>query len=334
MKYLFMAAVIALLSPGQVSTTLPNKTVAVRIAPSLEVREFSGDFTQWGSKAALGKGGLQKEFRWSTARKPAGARYEISVYPFPNLSAYEPATLIASAGVPVPATGATASFTINFAPALQQTFGTSAPAEHARFYVRVVMLDAAQQPLSPVSNTAVLDYMPPAPGTSLDQSMVLRLKSARCVRQTSGPGSDDIQITIIGAAISNQGQAKYLFEFGQDGIPDSWSIAPSHPLWTYTGLGFKPNVHIVAAVVEDDGGTGGFTVRGVSNAGNATGQLVAILGQQTCHDGDSCLGGPQVLSVTAADWSKVALGGQTVSRRLRFAGDGGLYELTFELSRK
>ena len=332
MRHAFAAAAIVLVLPGQVPL---KQQIIAPVPPKLEVREFSGDFTQWGQKAALGTGGLQKEFRWSSPRKAATARYEITVYPFADTTAYQPVTpLSASVGVSGAATGS-GSFTINFAPALQSIFGTSTPAEHARFYVRLVLFDAASKPLSPVSNIAVLDYSPPAPGTNLDQMMVLRLASARCVRQTDGPGSDDIKITIIGAAAtSNQGFAKYLFQFSQDGIPDSWSIAPAHPLWTYRGLGFTPNVHIVASVIEDDSAPGGFTVWGVQNAGPQTGKVVAQFGSQTCNDGDSCLGGPQLLTVTAADWQKVALGKQAVTKALRFAGDGGLYELVFELSHK
>lgn len=313
------------------------KTKAVPLAPvvpKLEVREFSGDFAQWGVKAALSKGGLVREFRWAASRRPAAARYEISVYPFPSPSLYQPVTpLVASVPIAVPAAGGGA-FSIDFAPALQQVYGSSAPAGHARFYVRLVMLGADQKPLSPASNTAVLEYAPPAPGSSLDQTMVLRLKSARCIRQTSGPGSDDVRITILGAEYKTTGEAKYLFQFAQDGIPDSWSISPSHPLWTYTGLGFTPNVHILAAVVEDDSSGGGFTVWGVDNAGHATGTLVATFGSQTCNGGDSCLGGPQILSVTAADWNKAALQKQVVTKRLRFSGDGGVYELVFELGPK
>lgn len=327
--------IAAFASSPHVQTSIAKKvTPLAPIVPKLEVREFSGDFAQWGTHAALSTGGLQREFRWTASRRPAAARYEISRYPFPSPSTYQPTSpLEASVPLPVPASGA-GSFTIDFAPALQQIFGTSAPPEHARFYVRVVLLAADQKPLSPVSNTATLDYTPPAPGTSLDQTMVLRLKSARCIRQTSGPGSDDVRITIIGAAYSTKGEAKYLFQHAQDGIPDSWSISPSHPLWTYTGLGFSPNVHIIAAVVENDSDPSGFSYWGVSNAGHATGTLVATLGWQTCHDGDSCLGGPQMLSVTAADWNKAALQKQVVTKRLRFSGDGGVYELVFELGPK
>ena len=328
-------AFASLLAAAQAQTSMANKaTPLAPIVTRLEVREFSGDFAQWGTQAALGKGGLQREFRWTPSRRPAAARYEISRYPFPAPSNYQPVSpLEASMPLPVPAAGA-GSFTIDFAPALQQIFGTSAPSEHARFYVRVVLLGSDQKPLSPVSNSAILDYSPPSPGTNLDQTMVLRLKSARCIRQTNGPGSDDIRITIIGAAYSTQGQAKYLFEYAQDGIPGSWAISPSHPLWTYTGLGFTPNVHIVAAVVEDDSSPDGFSVWGVSNAGHATGKLVATLRSQTCTGGDSCLGGPQILNITAADWNKAALQKQIVTKRLRFSGDGGIYELVFELGPK
>lgn len=333
MRFPLLVILTALAGVAQIG--VKNKaTPLAAIVPKLEVREFSGDFAQWGTKAALSKNGLLREFRWTASRRPAAARYEISVYPFPAPSAYQPvAPLVASIPIAVPA-AAGGSFSIDFAPALQQLYGTSAPAEHARFYVRLVMLGADQKPLSPVSNTAVLEYAPPAPGSSLDQTMVLRLKSARCIRQTGGAGSDDIEITIIGAAYSTQGQAKYLFEFAQDGIPDSWSIAPSHPLWTYTGLGFTPNVHILAAVVEDDSQPTGFTVKGVANAGHATGKLLADFGSQVCDDEDECLGGPQFLSVTAADWNKAALQKQIVTKRLRFSGDGGVYELVFELGPK
>lgn len=329
--FVMLAAFAAQLQTGVTGKSTP----LAPIVPKLEVREFSGDFAQWGSAAALTKGGLQREFRWTASRRPAAARYEISVYPFPSQTTYQPATpLLASLALPVPVSGA-GTFSIDFTPALQQIFGTSTPADHARFYVRVVLLGADSKPLSPVSNTAVLEYSPPAPGTSLDQTMVLRLKSARCIRQTSGPGSDDIDITIVGAAISNQGAAKNLFFFSQDGIPDSWAIAPSHPLWTYTGLGFTPNVYIVAAVVEDDTEGNGFAVvSGVKNSGHQTGQLVAQLQSDTCRGGDSCLGGPQILNVTAADWNKAALQKQIVTKRLRFSGDGGMYELVFELSHK
>jgi hypothetical protein len=336
MTVALMAALAVLLAPAQIRPGVANKaTPMAAIVPKLEVREFSGDFAQWGAKAALSKGGLQRDFRWTASRRPAAARYEISAYPFPAQTAYQPvAPLVASVPLTVPASGAGA-FTIDFAPALQQIFGTSAPADHARFYVRVVLLGPDQKPLSPVSNTAVLEYSPPAPGTSLDQTMVLRLKSARCIRQTSGPGSDDVKITIVGAAISTQGKAKDLFFFSQDGIPDSWAIAPSHPLWTYSGLGFTPNVYIVAAVVEDDTESSGFVaVSGVKNSGHQTGQLVAQLQADTCQGGDSCLGGPQILNVNAADWNKVALGKQIVTKRLRFSGDGGVYELVFELAPK
>src|SRR5688500_2975445 len=70
----------AAITGGQVTQQVKKKeVVTVAYYPKLEVKRFSGDFTQWGLTDGIEKGGsLTKEFRWSTNRSDvAAARYEI-----------------------------------------------------------------------------------------------------------------------------------------------------------------------------------------------------------------------------------------------------------------
>src|SRR5207245_8047247 len=132
---------------------------------------------------------------------------------------------------------------------------------------------------------------------------------------TDGPGQDDIVVRIIGAATTNQGTAKLLFSHWEANIDDDWEINPNKLLWEYTGLGFNSNVYILAAVADEDVAPllAGFysATSSVPNSGHQTGNLIAEFSKELCELKDhDCLGPPQIIPVTQADWNKVALGGQ------------------------
>jgi len=223
------------------------------------------------------------------------------------------------------------SITVNFAPHVAANPNTA-----TSFNIRLVLLNAQNQPLSPVSQTVKIDYTLPGAGTNLEQSMKLFLTKAECLAQTDGPGSDDIVITILGAAVSSQGNAKVLFRHYEADIDDDWAINPSKQLWEYRGLGFTPNVYILAAIAEEDEQpiVAGFysAYSNVPNSMHQTGKLLEAFSKELCKaDDHECIGSPQFIPVTQADWNKVALQHQTVTKQIRFIGLGGRYRLTFEL---
>lgn len=323
---------------GQISQGVKKKAVVTVKYPQLGVKQFSGDFAQWGLTGSIEKGELTEEFRWVANRSGvAAARYEVSLQAFPLPAPYQAGfNLKGSSVLPAPATVTTVNyFTIDFKPLLQEVFGTSEPKESATFYVRLVLLDAGKGPLSPVSQTVKIQYSPPSAGTKLDRPMNLYLKSIKCITQTSGPGSDDIDVKIIGARLSNVGEAKVLYYEGEDDIDDDWAIHPSKLLWDYSGPGLDPKFAVLVALREEDINPSGFTAVFPIPNRSWTAGLVSEFRKNFCQVEDvQCLGSPQVLPVTQADFNKVALNGQVVTKKLTFSGDGGAYEIVFELRPK
>jgi hypothetical protein len=291
--------------------------------PHLDVKEFSGDFTQWGPSAALADGGLVKEFRWSTVRKDAAtARYEVA-YGLGKSAVKEML-------VPKPL-GSFGFFSIDFTPLLADL--AASPSRTKLFHVRVVLLDLQGKPLHPVSRTVTLNYHPPAGGTRLDSSMALVLTSVKCFTVTSGPGTDEIRIRVDLASFTASGSSTVLFEHLHDFDPGT-VITPG-VIHEFTGLSFPKNVVVIVGLAEDDPpsyigilGTSG------TKAQNGPGVLDS-LGRVLCaHDNseDDCIGTPQVLPVSESDWHTIVDGKKkSLQRVLTFEGDGARYQFIFEL---
>src|SRR5688572_19872634 len=125
---------------GQVSQQTKKLALAY---PNLEVKRFSGDFTQWGLTDGIEKGGsLTKEFRWSTNRSDvAAARYEVGLYDFPAPATYQAAfRLVNKRALPQPLSpGAINYFTIDFSNLPHHLFVPEKPSQakfHRTFYIR------------------------------------------------------------------------------------------------------------------------------------------------------------------------------------------------------
>lgn len=300
-----------------------QKIITANAPPTLQVREFSGDFTQWGTKAALADGGLIKEFRWRTMRTDAaGARYEIAY------GLTEPV----KGPLTIPANrGAFGHFSIGFQPYLNKLAGS--PSATKFFAVRVVLLDSRGNVLPPASPTVFLTYFPPSGGTRLDSGMALFLKAVKCIEVTSGPGSDEVLTRVIGWKSRGGGVAANLFHELHEGFDEGDAFLPDALLHVFTGLGFSPDVTIFAGLAEDDDpinfGTLDRRGKGVENGGDPVAQFKSVL----CDDEDDCIGNPQKLAITAADWNKAVVRNQIVTKTLTFQGDGGHYQLVFELKK-
>lgn len=306
--------------------------------PILEVREGSGDMTKWGRKGGIDTD-LVKQFRWRSAHSQAAfMRYEVALEPFPDTATSPPAkNVLAWNLLKMPATqGAQSVFTINFKQALQNAFGTVKPNKSATFYVRLLAHDSQGNPLSPVSLPVVLSYAPPAAGTSFGHSMFVRLRGLKCITATSGPGEDEISIDIRGASPTAGGLATPLYSTEQS-MNDGRLFKFRKPIWEYNGLGFNRDVLIIAALREvDEPKFPGILDRmgtGVENVSTNIQALLSNFEEAVCDD-DDCVGWPQYLAITEADWQKVALQKQTLTKILTFKGLGGHYELIFELRPK
>jgi len=306
--------------------------------PILEVREGSGDLTKWTRKGGIDTD-LVKEFRWRTAISQAAfMRYEVALEPFPDTATPLPAKNVLTWNLlKMPATkGAQSVFAINFKQALQNAFGTVKPGKSATFYVRLVAFDSQANPLLPVSLPVVLSYAPPAAGTSFGHSMFVRLKGLKCVKATSGLGDDEIRIDIRGASPTAGGLAHPLYSTEQS-MNDGKYFGFSKQIWEFNGLGFDRDVLIVAALREYDDQGLAFSYHpsgtGLENAGTNIQALLSNFEEVVCDD-DDCVGWPQYLAITEADWQNVALQKQTLTKILTFKGLGGHYELIFELRPK
>ena len=313
-----------LLLAGPAGAQLPKKQVFTPAPPSLQVREFSGDFAKWGASAALGDGGLVRDFRGSTTRKEAvTGQYEV-IYGL-GKSDVKPMIL------PKPL-GAAGIFSIDFTNYLSHLRGS--PTITKTFLVRVTLLDVDEAPLAvqPSSQFVTLTYHPPGLGTRFDSQMAVILKSVQCIETTSGPGSDEVRLRAVGAKPARSGLAKDLHELLHEGFDAGDAILPDVLLHTFVGPSFQPDLSILVGLAEDDDRTApGLPTSGlgVPNSDPLFGlKKVMCEGDQV---DDDCIGPPQKLPITAADWHKAVVKKEVVTKSLSFMGDGGHYVVVFEL---
>lgn len=314
---------------------------------SLEVREGGGDFTDWVREASIETGALVRQFRWRTSLAgAAGARFEVVHGAFPASPVPgTPINLKLDGHLKLPQkAGAYGIFTIDFTPVLQASVGTSKPAELVTFHVRVIPLDKQNKPLSVASTPVKITYAPPADGTIFSgSSMVVRLQEVRCVTVTKGGGADELDVTVI-AFPRFGGQAQTVY-WKSHKMNNGTAFHPSKLLWTFEGLSFKLDVDLIVVLQEDDAGNA--FQSGIAPPANNPAFDENLL-QAACTGDHDCIGLPQTLPVTAADWHKVAVEKQTVTRTLTFTGKyflvlkgkselmdlGGHYEVTFQLAPK
>ena len=349
MKPLLVTALVAGLAmpaaPGAQLKPDDLKKLRETLLTSLDVREGSGDFTGWVREASIETGALVRQFRWKTSLAGvASARYEVVHGTFPAGQGYvKPANLVQSEPVTLPSgPGAYGLFKVDFWPALRMSVGTEAPPSPVTLHVRLVLLDAGSRTLA--STPVKITYAPPADGTIFSgSSMVVRLQTVKCVAVTKGLGGDQLDATVI-ARPRNGAPAQVVYWKNED-MDDGTAFHPSKPLWTFQGLSFEPDVDLIVVLQEDD--AGGAFQAGIQPPPN-TSAFRDNLVQAACTGDHDCIGAPQTLPVTAADWHKVAVERQTLTRTLTFKGGlfitlggrstfsnvGGHYELTFQLAPK
>lgn len=291
--------------------------------PRLEVREFSGDFTKWSLSTSIGNNAFVREFRWSTLRKDAaGGRLDIVA----GLGKTWTRTL----PVPQPL-GAFGHFEVDFKPMFDEI--ATAPNQAYTFVLRVVVRTARGGDVAETAMVTVV-YKPSVTSTQFDSAMAVILKGIDCFRTTDGPGSDEIKIRAIGWKPKGGGFTTNLHLGIHDELDQGDSRTLNAPLHTFTGPSFAPGISIIVGLAEDDqpidfgnlptGGTD------VANGGDPVRALHAALCEREESD-DDCIGDPQFLPVTAADWNKAVVKNQVVRKALTFKGDGAHYRLRFEL---
>lgn len=342
MKGMIVTALLAgLATPGvpvtQVRTRdLPKLREA--LMTSLDVKEGGGDFTDWVREASIQSGALVRQFRWKTSvAGAAAAKFEVVHGAFPaSPTVSQPINLKLNGYSKRPSSpGAYGTFTIDFTPVLQASVGTSRPAEPVTFHVRIILLDKQNQSLARTSAPVKITYAPPADGTNFSgSSMVVRLTTVKCIEVTDGLGDDELDVTVIARPI-NGSPATRIYTDKKD-IDDGQAFYPSKTLWTFQGLSFEPDAQLFVVLQEDDAGNSFQAgIQPPPNGAGVDSQLyVSLLVGASCGNDHDCIGSPQMLPVTAADWYKVAVQKQTVTRMLTFKGLGAHYEATFQLAPK
>lgn len=342
-------AVAVLTAPALASAqTLPKtfkRPPSALVMSTLEVREGLGDMTKWGAKGVIDTD-LLKQFRWKTVVGHVKfAIYEISTKPLPLPGKYVqiPEQNIVGTGLvkpPLSSGGSSAFsvFTVGMKPVLLKAIGTSRPKTTGMLFMRVVAFNDKLEPLSPVSPQVTLHYAPPSDGTSFGHTMQVRLTEVQCLTETSGSGSDEIKIDIRGASPTKTGLADSLYSTEQS-FDTGQTRKFNKLLWEFNGLGFPADVLIIAAVREVDDAPLAFSLgddefgTGVENVGTNVQAVLGNFETAVCGD-DDCLGWPQHLRITEADWQQVALNKQSIRKGLIFTGLGGRYRLIFDLQPK
>src|SRR5687767_9731936 len=210
-----MVAMAAAGAPAAAGAGQVAKKVVALTTPQLHVRDLSGDFTKWLAAASLTDNEMVKEFRWSVARSDAAtARYEMTY----GRNQFHQQEMV----IPKPR-GTPGFFTIDFKPFLNQWRGSvGAPIV---FSLRIVPLNLEGNPLYPTSQTVKLTYLPPSGAlTRFDSAMALILKSVKCVDTTSGDGSDQMIIRVIGHKSQAGGVANSLFSERHTGFDNGDAI--------------------------------------------------------------------------------------------------------------